>query len=354
MNPLIRKYLDSYAGEAILISDKANVRYLTGFTGSNGQVIISKEKQEFLTDGRYTTQASAEISKEFKTTIYSQKYQGIAEAISNGGKRNKIIFEPSSLTVKEWEFLKSITKGVTWIPLKEEAAELRIVKSSAEIKLLKKAAKIAHEALTEILSSIKPGDVEKDLALKLEFGMRNRGAEGVSFEPIIASGVRSALPHGRASDKKIKSGELVTIDCGSLYNGYCSDETVTFVVGKSNKKQENIYGIVKEAHDLAIKSIKPGAKCDSIDSIARNYITEKGFGDFFKHRTGHGVGLEIHELPTLGAGNEVKLLPGMVITVEPGIYIPDWGGVRIEDTVLVTESGNEIITLTDKTFRCFS
>lgn len=351
MNSLIQKYIKNYKVNGFLITDRANVRYLTGFTGSNGQVLITGKKHEFLTDGRYITQASEEVSKDFSCIFYRKMYKEIAKIVSKKGKTKRLLFEPGALTVRALNKYKELTKGIVWIPLKEEEAELRIIKNSTEIKTLKKAAKIAHVALEKELSKIKTGDVEQDVALELEIGMRKEGAEGVSFEPIVASGIRSALPHGRGSDKKIKSGELLTIDCGSLYKGYCSDETVTVVVGEPNKRQKEIYTIVKDAHDMAIDAIRPGVSCEQIDKIARDHISKKGYGKNFTHSTGHGVGLEIHEFPTLASGSRKKLEPGMVITVEPGIYLPDWGGIRIEDMILVTDSGHEVLTLTDKTFR---
>lgn len=351
MNNLIQKYIKAYNADGILITDKSNVRYLTGFTGSNGQLFITDKKQEFLTDGRYITQASAEVSKDFSCVFYKKMLKEIPEIVSNKGKTKKLLFEPGNLTVKMLNKFKELTKGITWVPITEESAELRIIKSKNEVKILKKAAKIANIALEKALIKIKPGDVEREIALDIEIGMRRGGADGVSFEPIVASGVRSALPHGRASEKKIKSGELLTIDCGSIYKGYCSDETVTVVLGKPDKKQKEIYSIVKDAHDLAMDAIKPGAKCETIDKIARDHIAKKGYGKNFTHSTGHGVGLDIHELPNLASGITTKLEPGMVITVEPGIYIPGWGGVRIEDTILVTETGHEVLTLTDKTLR---
>lgn len=351
MNNLIQKYIKDYKVDGILITDKANVRYLTGFTGSNGQVFITNKTEEFLTDGRYITQASEEVSKDFSCKFYKKMLKEISEIISNKGKTKKLLFESGDLTVKELNKFQELTKGIKWIPLKEESAQLRIKKSKNEIITLKKAARIANAALEKILAKIKPGDVEKDIALELEIGMRQGGADGVSFEPIVASGTRSALPHGRASEKKIRPGELLTIDCGAVYNGYCSDETVTVVIGKPEKRQKEIYTIVKNAHDLAIDAIKPGVKCEAIDKIARDHISKNGYDKHFTHSTGHGVGLEIHELPTIASGNSQKLEPGMVITVEPGIYLPDWGGVRIEDMILVTETGHEVLTLTDKTFR---
>src|SRR3990167_1782686 len=351
MNSLIQKYIKDHKVDGFLITDKANVRYLTGFTGSNGQIFITDKKGEFLTDGRYITQASEEVSKDFSCRFYRKMYKEIAEIVSNKGKTKRLLFEPGALTVKGLNQYKELTKGITWVPLKEEGAALRIKKNRNEINILKKAAKIAHTALEKVLSEIKPGDVEKDIALALEIGMRKGGADGVSFEPIVASGTRSALPHGRASDKKIKSGELLTIDYGSVYKGYCSDETVTVVVGKADKKQKQIYAIVKDAHDMAVDAIKPGVTCVQIDKIGRDHISKKGYGKNFTHSTGHGVGLEVHELPTIASENKQKLEPGMVITVEPGIYLPGWGGVRIEDMILVTDSGHEVLTPTDKAFR---
>jgi len=202
-----------------------------------------------------------------------------------------------------------------------------------------------------VLKRIKPGISEADIALDLEFEMRRLGADGRAFEFIVASGVRGAMPHARASSRVIETGELITIDFGALKDGYHSDETVTISCGEPGERAREIHEIVREAHDLAVAAVAPGISCKALDAIARNHITEKGYGDYFGHGLGHGVGLDIHEKPTLSPRSEAVLEEGMVITVEPGIYVPGFGGVRIEDTLLVTADGYEILTSADKLLR---
>jgi Xaa-Pro aminopeptidase len=202
--------------------------------------------------------------------------------------------------------------------------------------------------LTSVLSDIKPGIKEVDIALALELEMRRRGAEGKAFDFIVASGERGAMPHGRASEKIIQSGDLITIDFGALKDGYHSDETVTVACGKPEKRAREIHAIVRTAHDLAINAVRPGISCKDLDEVARSYIRDNGYGDYFGHGLGHGIGLEIHEMPTLSPRSTAVLEEGMVITIEPGIYIPGFGGVRIEDTVVVTVDGCDVITSADK------
>ncbi|RQW77102.1 MAG: M24 family metallopeptidase, partial [Geobacter sp.] len=211
-----------------------------------------------------------------------------------------------------------------------------------------RSAAIASAALLHVLTQVKPGAVERDIALALEFSLKQAGADDKSFDFIVASGPRGALPHGKASDRVIGTGELVTIDFGGIYRGYCSDETVTVAVGEPDARQREIYGIVKDAHDLAIAAAKPGISFRDLDGKARAYIDAKGYGRYFGHGLGHGVGLEVHEKPVVSSRGEGVAEEGMVFTIEPGIYIPDWGGVRIEDTVVVERDGCRTLTKVPK------
>jgi Xaa-Pro aminopeptidase len=213
---------------------------------------------------------------------------------------------------------------------------------------LKKTAAIASQSLQEVIPLVKPGVREWDVAVELEYMMRKKGAEGPAFQFIVASGPRSALPHGVASNKKIENGNLVTIDFGAIRRGYTSDETCTLVIGKPTPKQRKIYQIVKDAHDHAIAAVRPGKSFKEIDAVARNYINAKGYKAYFNHGTGHGIGLCVHEPPLISFRGEGNIQKDMVFTIEPGIYLPGWGGVRIEDTILVTSKGCEIITAIDK------
>jgi Xaa-Pro aminopeptidase len=225
---------------------------------------------------------------------------------------------------------------------------LRIIKDASEIALLKRAAHIAALSLMQVLPLVRPGVREIDIAAELEYRIRKNGGEGASFPFIVASGYRGALPHGVASQKKIAAGDFVVVDYGAVYGGYASDETCTFVVGSPTKKQKKIYAIVRKAHDRALAEVKPGKSLKKIDEAARSYIEKQGYKKYFNHGTGHGIGLAVHEPPRVSFVSNEKAREGMVITIEPGIYLPGWGGVRIEDTVVVTKKGATIITEINK------
>ncbi|MFC2074659.1 M24 family metallopeptidase [Bdellovibrionota bacterium] len=355
MHPIIKQYLETYKADGILITSLPNVRYLSGFTGSNAQLLISSSRKVFFTDGRYTTQAESEIGKTFEIITYGsgKQLEQIIGAIKRDNLKN-ILFEADHLRVKTFEKIKSTDTDISWIALNETQSAIRVCKSKKEIEKIRDAISIATDSLSEILSSLKAGKAEEEVAFELEFAIKKRGSKKLSFDTIVASGPQGALPHATPSNKKIKEGELVTIDYGATYEGYHSDETVTVCIGKPDKKQEEVYNTVKEAHDLAIEAIKPGITCGELDEIARAHISKAGYGENFTHSTGHGVGLEVHEEPGVTAQSETKLKTGMIITVEPGIYIEGWGGVRIEDMVLVTQNGHEILTKTDKSLRSIS
>ena len=233
-------------------------------------------------------------------------------------------------------------------PLAAELDSLRSCKDAGEIRLLKKAARIAADSLAQVLPLVRPGMREVELAAELDYRMRCNGGQGSAFPTIVASGARSALPHAAPGDKKIRAGDLLTIDYGTLYEGYCSDETCTFVVGKASARQKKLYGLVRQAHDLAIEALACGLNARDIDAVARNHLNKHGCGKYFTHGTGHGVGLNVHEFPTVSPTSDAVLRTGMVVTIEPGIYIPGWGGIRIEDTLVVRKQGCDYITRTSK------
>ncbi|MBT0894980.1 Xaa-Pro peptidase family protein [Geobacter hydrogenophilus] len=332
--------------DAILFFNLSNVRYLAGFTGSDGVLVVGRDSCWFLTDSRYTTQAAREVTG-CPTVEYRVKLDGIAELCAGQGFR-RVGFEAEHTTVALLSALTAKVPGVEFVPLGEELAPLRIVKDADELDLLAETARIASEALLASLDGLKPGVVEREYALDLEFAMRRAGADDKSFDFIVASGERGALPHGRASTKVIGAGELVTIDFGAIYGGYHSDETVTVCVGEPDARQREIYGIVKGAHDRALAAVRPGVSFKELDAIARGFIEERGYGAFFGHGLGHGVGLDVHEKPVVSPRGEGVAEEGMVFTIEPGIYIPQWGGVRIEDTVAVTGNGYRLLTRVPK------
>ncbi|MCX7885192.1 MAG: Xaa-Pro peptidase family protein [Caloramator sp.] len=345
---MFRQQFDTIGIDAALIISDVNRNYLTGFTGDESFAIITKDKAFFITDSRYTEQAKNEV-KNFEIIEYKAPsvYDYIKKiVIDNGIKR--IGFEEDRINFLQYMKFKEFLEGIELVKLDGAVEKLRIIKDEDEIEYISKAAQIADEAFLHILDFIKPNMKEKDVALELEFFMRQKGASKSSFDSIVASGKRSSLPHGVASDKVIEKGDFLTLDFGCLYEGYCSDMTRTIVIGKADDRQKEIYNIVLEANEAALKAIRPNMACCEIDKIARDIITNKGYGDRFGHGLGHGVGREIHESPRVSVLSKDVLEVGMVITDEPGIYIPEYGGVRIEDLILVTEDGYKVLSKSPK------
>jgi Xaa-Pro aminopeptidase len=344
----VRNRLESNQVDALLITSPINRRYATGFTGTAGAAVISETDARFITDFRYTEQAKTQATG-FKVI----EHQGpMIDEIKNQLKEMKVKrlgFEKEYVTYSHYELLQK-KLDVELVPVSGLIEEIRMIKTNEELAIMKKAAKIADDAFEHIQKYIQPGVKEIDIANELEFFMRKQGATSSSFDIIVASGWRSALPHGVASSKEIESGELVTLDYGALYNGYCSDITRTLAVGEIDTRLREIYDTVLEANKLGLQGIKPGITGNEADSIPRDYIKEKGYGDYFGHSTGHGLGLEVHEGPTLSSRSAQTLKPGMVVTVEPGVYIAGLGGCRIEDDIVLTESGNERLTFATKDF----
>lgn len=345
----LRGYLHRSGLDAVVVTDRPNIRYLSGFTGSDGVAVISPDGAWFLTDSRYISQAG-EQATDFTVIEYRRKFEESATFLTAQGFR-RCGCEDTSLTVAQHAALKEHLSGVELVPVGGEIARFRSVKDFAEIDMLRSVASLVSRSFLTFLAEVRPGIRERDLALKLEWAMRSAGVDDKSFDFIVASGLRGALPHGAASEKLIEAGELVTFDFGGVMNGYCSDETVTVMVGAPDQQQRDVYRIVKEAHIRAIDAVKPGAACREIDAVARDHIAAAGYGEFFGHGLGHGVGLDVHEKPTLSPRSDETLAEGMVVTVEPGIYIPGWGGVRIEDTVVVTRDGCECLTQVPKELR---
>ncbi|MBU8879346.1 Xaa-Pro peptidase family protein [Bacillus sp. FJAT-29790] len=332
--------------DGILITSSFNRRYMTNFTGSAGVVLISGEKAQFITDFRYVEQASTQC-----VGYEIVKHAGvIPEEVAVQAKKlgiKKLGFEQDHLTFSAYKAYEKAV-GSKLVPVSGELEKLRLIKTEAEIKILKEAADIADAAFKYILDFIRPGLTELDVSNELEFFMRKAGAASSSFDIIVASGCRGALPHGVASDKVIEKGDFVTLDFGAYYKGYVSDITRTIAIGEPEDKLKEIYDVVLQAQLRCMEGIKPGMSGKEADALTRDYITEKGYGEYFGHSTGHGIGLEVHEGPALSVKSEIILEPGMVVTVEPGIYIPGLGGVRIEDDTLITKDHNESLTHSTK------
>lgn len=342
----VRNLLMEYEIDALLVTNPFNRRYMTGFTGTAGVVLISMDDAVFITDFRYTEQAEKEIDG-FRIV---QHPRTIIEEVAEQSKKmalETVGFEKDDLTFGQYELYRDKLEA-DLKPVSGIVEKLRMVKTEEELAVLRQAAKIADDAFAHICTYIRPGITELEVSNELEMYMRSQGAASSSFSTIVASGLRGALPHGVATDKVIEMGELVTLDFGALYNGYISDITRTIAVGQPSEKLKEMYEVTLAAQELALKEIKPGMTGIEADAIARDYIKSKGYGEAFGHSTGHGIGLEVHEGPALSFRSGTVLEPNMVVTVEPGIYLPGIGGVRIEDDIIMTENGNERLTHSPK------
>lgn len=342
--------LAAHGLDALVFTRLPDVRYLCGFTGSAGVLVISAARTCFLTDPRYTTQAAQEVTADWRRE-YTDKVDGILACLEELGAR-RVGFESEDMTCALLERLRQKGEGRhEWIGLDRQVAVLRGIKDNDELALLSAAANLAADAFEEIVPLIRPGAVEREISLALEMAMRRRGADEKSFDLIVASGERGALPHGAASDKRIAAGELVTIDFGVRRAGYCSDETVTLAVGAIDAEMRRAYDAVYQAQQRALAAVRPGAALKEVDAVARETINAAGFGAYFVHGLGHGVGLEVHEYPTVSSRSGDTAEVGMVFTIEPGVYLPGKGGVRLEDTVTVTVDGCRKLTRIPKEFR---
>jgi Xaa-Pro aminopeptidase len=341
-----RRLLDRFGLDALVLFGLPAIRYLSGFTGSDGALVLTAGESWFLTDSRYTGQAALETSG-VRIREYRGKCEGVADLLGEM-KTIRVGIESEHTTVALFRALGGMLPDRELVPLGGELDELRMVKDDEEIRILGRCAELASSAFLAILEKVRPGAVERDIAIALEFAMKTTGADDKSFDFIVASGPRGTLPHGKAGERILETGEFVTIDFGALCQGYHSDETVTLAVGVPDARHKEIYGIVKDAHDLAMSAVQPGVSLKELDLKARDYISAKGYGSYFGHGLGHGVGLEVHEKPVVSFRSEGVVEEGMVFTIEPGIYIPEWGGVRIEDTVVVTRDGCRPLTRVPK------
>ncbi|MEN1970560.1 Xaa-Pro peptidase family protein [Lentibacillus sp. N15] len=342
----LREELTENKLDALLITSPINRRYVTGFTGTAGSAIVTEDAAIFVTDFRYIEQAT-EQAKDFEIVQHQQSMiETLHEQLQ---KRNvkHVGFEKNHVAFSEYEQYQK-TFAAELVPVSGLVEDLRLIKTESELAIMKQAAKIVDDAFDHIQNYLKPGVKEIDIANELEFFMRRQGATSSSFDTIVASGYRGALPHGVASTKEIQHGELVTMDYGALYQGYCSDTTRTVAIGEISDELRKIYDTVLMAQLKGVEGVKPGITGIEGDAIVRDYITEQGYGDYFGHSTGHGLGMEVHESPALSHRSQTVLKPGMVVTVEPGIYVPNVGGCRIEDDLVVTESGNERLTHANK------
>jgi Xaa-Pro aminopeptidase len=343
----VRRAMAEQQIEALLVTHLPDVRWLCGFTGSNAALALTAAKAALFTDGRYTTQAREETRG---ARVAIAKKSALRECAALLGESAKQAwFDPEHTTVAELTPMRSglntkKSRGFFVALKKPLVSALRMVKDEGELALMSRAAELGCSLFETMLPRIESGITEIALAAELEFEARRRGAEGMSFETIVAAGARSALPHGRATGAKLPRKGFVTLDFGVILNGYCSDMTRTVHMGGASVEERAAYEAVLDAQEAAVAAVKPGATCGAVDEAARRVLKKAGLGKYFTHSTGHGVGLEIHEQPRVAAGQEMPLSAGMVITIEPGVYLPGKFGIRIEDMVAVTKNGGRILT----------
>jgi Xaa-Pro aminopeptidase len=349
----IKTLIEKFSGigiDAFLITAVENVTYLSGFRGDSSHLIISSNGCCLITDGRYTEQAQMECHKDIEivTWIDNKRYgAGTYQHIIDTMQIRHLGFESQVLTHADYEKLTKGIQKAQLVPVGNIIDALRQIKDSSEIDFLRNACKISDKALELTIPVIKPGITEMEIAAELEYNMKTNGAEDISFQTIVLSGAKTSLLHGRPDTKKINPGDFILFDFGALYHGYHADISRTFVVGKPNEQQKEIYSIIQKAQSEAVQCLKDGIEGFQPDAIVRSVIPEK-YIQYYYPGLGHGVGLQIHEQPFIKGKVDFTLKSGMVITIEPGIYIPGWGGLRIEDTVLIQPDGQESLTHFDR------
>lgn len=347
----LRRLIKEQGAEALLVTNFKNVTYLTGFTGDDSYLLVTPKDEILLSDPRYTTQLEEEcpgLNLEIRqpgTSMLSS-----VEKVVGKAKVGKLGIESSSMTVQLYNQLSEKLRKVDLAPMDGLVEQLREIKDKEEIQLTREAVSLAEKVFAILKASLRGDQTERQIAADLEHEIRRNGGRGCSFPPIIAVGPRAALPHATPTDGTIDEDKFVLVDWGADFKGYKSDLTRVLFTGKAPAKMKKIYEVCLKAQLAAIEKIKPGAVMADVDNAARSVITKAGFGKEFGHGLGHGIGLDIHEAPRLAANQKRELQPGMIVTVEPGIYLPGFGGVRIEDDVLVTKDGHEVLSSVPKTF----
>lgn len=346
LNKLLQK-IEGSRLDALFVTHAPNVSYISGFRNRDAWLVVSSKGCYLLTDFRYIEEAQKEISADFKIVDTKQPFFNAYSALADVLRCLRVRqlgFEGNYLSFAGWKRLKSSLSEVKLIPTADLIEDLRMLKDIHELRLLKTAAKIAAHGMSFVSKRIRTGRTERQIAQDLDYFLKSHGADRASFDIIVASGPNSSMPHAITSRRRLKTSELALVDAGARFKGYNSDLTRTFFSGRMTRKAKDIYNIVDEAQKSAIAGIKPGKKASDIDNTARSVIENRGFGRYFGHGLGHGVGLEVHEKPRIAKYEQLILKEGMVFTVEPAVYIPGWGGVRIEDMVLVTKNGCKILT----------
>jgi Xaa-Pro aminopeptidase len=331
--------------DGLLVTSLPNIRYLTGFSGSSALLFVTVRDALLITDFRYKTQVVDEVGDFARVSIEGQSlWTGLWAQLPQLGQVEVLGFESAHLVHRDFQRLLENGARWQWRPTVDLVETLRERKDAGELALIEAANGIATRALARVLPAVHVGMKELEVAGVLEKALRDEGSEGFPFESIIASGPRSALPHARSTDRAIESGDFLLLDFGALYRGYCSDVTRTFVVGTASAEQREVYDVVRQANESAARAVHAGMTGKDADAVARDYIQQRGYGELFGHSLGHGLGLEVHEAPRLAKTADGALAEGAVVTIEPGIYRPGWGGVRIEDDVFLDASGPRLLT----------
>jgi len=353
---LLRRRMSGSGLQGLLMTHLPDVRYLCGFTGSSAALAVTRRGCRMFTDGRYTAQAAEEVSGAKVEIVPSAPavaaVQWLAAQVAVDAGAASVGFDSAQTSVAELERFKAALparlRRKLLTPVKSLVEPLRWLKDEDELAIMVEAAKLGDDLFAHLLGFIRPGLTEVAVAAELEYQARIRGAEGMSFESIVASGARSALPHGRASEARLPRRGFLTLDFGVILKGYCSDMTRTVCLGKPSAREREVYEAVLGAQEAAVAAVAAGVECGAVDEAARSVLRRAGMAEAFSHSTGHGVGIEIHEGPRIGAGQKDKLAPGMVITIEPGAYFAGEFGVRIEDMVAVTRTGGNVLTRSPK------
>jgi Xaa-Pro aminopeptidase len=331
--------------DGLLVSSSANVRYLSGFSGSSALLFVTQRETLLITDFRYQTQAAEEVGEHARVVIESQSlWAGLWQNLPQLGQVSIAGFESAHLVHRDFQRLLEAGSRWQWRPTIDLVETLRERKDENELALIRDAVAAAEEALELTVARVVVGMTELEVAGLLESALRQAGSDGFPFPSIVASGPNAALPHARPTTRRLAKGDFLLVDFGARVGGYCSDITRTFVMGRASAEQREVYDVVRLANERAVRAVRPGMSGRDADEVARGYIQDRGYGELFGHSLGHGIGLEVHEAPRLAKTAEGPLVEGAVVTVEPGIYRPGWGGVRIEDDVHLGAGGTQVLT----------
>ncbi|HYL67785.1 MAG TPA: Xaa-Pro peptidase family protein [Candidatus Limnocylindria bacterium] len=337
--------------DAVLVSHLPNIQYLCGFTGSAALLLVESGRSTLYTDSRYTFQAREEVAGCRVTIAKRGLIKALGDDLRARRGRRRVAYASAQVTVAQKASLESAAGSrIRWVSGGDAVERLRAVKDASELAIMQEAAVLISEVVTDVIPSIEPGITELELAAEVEYGIKRKGGSGPSFETIVASGPRSAWAHARPTSKPLRKNELVVMDQGAILRGYCSDLTRTVFLGRATTRVRRLYRAVLEAQEAARSAIMPGVSTGDVDAAARQVLRRYGLAKYFTHSTGHGLGLEIHEMPRLGRGEKTLLEKGMVVTVEPGVYVEGLGGIRIEDDVVVTPTGAVSLTNAPREF----